>query len=260
MVRQRNPVTGYRRAALRSQTISRPTATITPIVTRTGGWSHPLSIEYRRKNTAASTSAIPATAEKSLTPTRLSQSNAGRNGATSASVGICCGSSACRAAGSTCGTSSSLSIAIAGCSISIAGCSISGAGCSVTISGRLTGTTRSSSRDPERARHGVGTSEAGSCATWTCCATGGVSTAGPSGATPLTTSQCLHSLRQLCHLERLPFNDSLELIKPVFRLACREPGNQRQHQRQGKDCQPQEQQDVHHASSSPRIVLWIPAI
>ena len=38
-------VTGYRRAALSSQTISNASATTTPIATRTGGWSHPASIE-----------------------------------------------------------------------------------------------------------------------------------------------------------------------------------------------------------------------
>ena len=38
-------VTGYFRAALRSHTTSSVVATITPMATRTGGWSHPWSIE-----------------------------------------------------------------------------------------------------------------------------------------------------------------------------------------------------------------------
>src|SRR3954463_7198180 len=40
-----------------------------------GGCSQPCSTEYFRKNTAARTSAIPATAENSFTPRRLSKSN-----------------------------------------------------------------------------------------------------------------------------------------------------------------------------------------
>jgi hypothetical protein len=51
-------------------------ATTTPIATRTVGASHPRSSEYLRKKIAASTSAMPATAENSLTPTSCSQSNA----------------------------------------------------------------------------------------------------------------------------------------------------------------------------------------
>src|ERR1700674_2877021 len=47
-----------------------------PMGTRTAGASHPRSREYRRKKMAASTSAMPATAENSLTPTSCSQSNA----------------------------------------------------------------------------------------------------------------------------------------------------------------------------------------
>ena len=38
-------VTGYLRAALRSQTTSSAIATMTPMITRTGGCSQPLSIE-----------------------------------------------------------------------------------------------------------------------------------------------------------------------------------------------------------------------
>src|SRR5687767_3785744 len=48
-----------------------------PIITRTGGCSQPCSTEYFRKKTAAKTSAMPAIGENNLTPTRLSQSNAG---------------------------------------------------------------------------------------------------------------------------------------------------------------------------------------
>src|SRR5215203_2349940 len=48
-----------------------------PIVARMVGLNQPCSTEYFRKNTAASTSAIPAIHENSFTPTRLSQSNAG---------------------------------------------------------------------------------------------------------------------------------------------------------------------------------------
>ena len=51
-----------------------------PIATRTGGCSHPASIEYFRKNTAATTSAMPAIAANNFTPMRLSQSNAGAAG------------------------------------------------------------------------------------------------------------------------------------------------------------------------------------
>src|SRR6185295_5763642 len=47
-----------------------------PMATRTAGDSHPRSSEYLRKKMAASTSAMPATAENSLTPTSCSQSNA----------------------------------------------------------------------------------------------------------------------------------------------------------------------------------------
>src|SRR3990167_5567004 len=72
-------VTGYRRAALSSHTSSSPMPVATPIRTRTGGWSQPCSTEYRRNSTAANTKAIAAMAEKSFTPTRPSQSNAGRS-------------------------------------------------------------------------------------------------------------------------------------------------------------------------------------
>src|SRR5687767_8458754 len=46
-----------------------------PSVARTAGLSQPCSTEYLRKNTAASTSAMPAIQEKSLMPTKFSQSN-----------------------------------------------------------------------------------------------------------------------------------------------------------------------------------------
>src|SRR5687768_15809650 len=51
-----------------------------PMITRTGGWSQPCSAEYFKKYTAANTSAIPAIAENSLTPTRFSQSKDGAGG------------------------------------------------------------------------------------------------------------------------------------------------------------------------------------
>src|SRR5438046_2534126 len=47
-----------------------------PMATRTAGASHPRSREYLRKKMAASTSATPATAENSFTPTSCSQSKA----------------------------------------------------------------------------------------------------------------------------------------------------------------------------------------
>ena len=50
------------------------------MATRTGGCSQPLSIEYFKKDTAATITATPAIAENSFTPTRLSQSNAGAGG------------------------------------------------------------------------------------------------------------------------------------------------------------------------------------
>src|SRR3954471_18694466 len=52
-----------------------------PIATRTGGASQPWSTEYLRKNTAASTSATPATAENILTPMNCSQSIRGTSNA-----------------------------------------------------------------------------------------------------------------------------------------------------------------------------------
>src|SRR5437773_2250191 len=47
-----------------------------PMATRTAGASHPRSREYLKKKMAASTSATPATAENSFTPTSCSQSKA----------------------------------------------------------------------------------------------------------------------------------------------------------------------------------------
>ena len=56
-------------------------ATTMPMATRTAGASHPRSSEYLRKKIAASTSAMPATAENSFTPTSCSQSTFSRSAA-----------------------------------------------------------------------------------------------------------------------------------------------------------------------------------
>ena len=69
-------VIGYLRAALSSQTTSKAIPARRPIAIRIGGLSQPWSMEYRRNETAAITSAMPAIQEKSLTPTRVSQSKA----------------------------------------------------------------------------------------------------------------------------------------------------------------------------------------
>src|SRR4051812_13783065 len=66
---------------MRSSQIQISTAPVSsPIAARTGGRSQPCSTEYLRKKIAASTSAMPAIAAKSLTPMKLSQSNAGAAG------------------------------------------------------------------------------------------------------------------------------------------------------------------------------------
>ena len=57
--------------------MSRATATAMPIATRISGRSQPCSMEYLRKKIAATTSARPAIAEKSRTPTSCSQSKGG---------------------------------------------------------------------------------------------------------------------------------------------------------------------------------------
>src|SRR5688572_29808226 len=67
----------------RAKRISQNTTNSTPVMmpsdARTARLSQPCSTEYLRKNTAASTRAMPAIHEKSLMPTRFSQSkvNAG---------------------------------------------------------------------------------------------------------------------------------------------------------------------------------------
>ena len=83
-------VTGYLRAAFSSHRIKRPTPTRMPMVMRTCGISHPWLMEYRRKNTAARSSATPAIQEKSFTPTRFSQSNFGifHDGSSGAGGGV----------------------------------------------------------------------------------------------------------------------------------------------------------------------------
>src|SRR5262245_15251100 len=55
-------VAGYLRAARSSHTTSMPIATMTASATRMGGESHPCWIEYRRKNTAPTSSEMPAMA------------------------------------------------------------------------------------------------------------------------------------------------------------------------------------------------------
>ncbi len=81
-------VTRYRSAARSSQTTRRPTATMTPIATRTGGASQPRSSEYLKKKIAARTSAMPAMAENSLTPTSCSQSKPAHGAAGAGRAGI----------------------------------------------------------------------------------------------------------------------------------------------------------------------------
>ena len=59
----------------RSSTATRsPTPTRSPMAIRTGGPSQPWDTEYMRKNTAATTRAIPATHENSWTPMSFSKS------------------------------------------------------------------------------------------------------------------------------------------------------------------------------------------
>src|SRR4051812_15635476 len=76
-----------------------------PIAACTRDVSHPLSIEYFRKKIAASTSAMPAIAAKSLTPMKLSQSNA-----TAAGLGGVMGGGGGGGGGSTIGIGSGAAI------------------------------------------------------------------------------------------------------------------------------------------------------
>ena len=61
-------VTGYFLAAFSSHETRSPTPTIMPMAIRTGGISQPWFMEYRRKNTAARSSATPAIQEKKFHP------------------------------------------------------------------------------------------------------------------------------------------------------------------------------------------------
>ena len=92
-------VTRYRCAARSSQTTRRATATTTPIATRTGGASQPRSSEYLKKKIAARTSATPAMAENSLTPTSCSQSKPAHGAVHAGRAGITGGTAETVAAG-----------------------------------------------------------------------------------------------------------------------------------------------------------------